>query len=1784
VEENGQTKVNDFVPGKLINFIGAKSKSLKVECKVNNILVTAIIDTGSNISFINSKFLEQHQLAMSDKENLEFTAIGDDLSTIGTFHGSVNVGGVNFANTTFSVIPERINSNILVLFGVDFFKNNDLELCIRDRKIIKHCSDKGLVEINFDETGKIQSKVCHNIVCYAAANVQLSCSSAELIPVYLKDDCVEPDELVVYTGISAHPNLQDLSAVSGIFDINNKRVLLITSDTDTNIKMGTPIGSISSVLDMTENEDSVSCKAWTAAELHDGVSLSHLDAAQSEQVYAMMENCLHVFSVSDSDVGHASVTQHKIKLTDDTPIYQRPRRFPGPVADEIERQCQELNSLDIIEPSISPWSAPVVPIRKKDGTIRLCIDYRQLNKVTVPDKFPMPNLTDSIFGLKGTKFFTSIDLVRGYYQIPIDEQSRQLTAFSTPRNHWQFKRLSFGLTNAPAAFQREIQAVLSSFPSNKVIAYIDDILIMSSDFEEHLSLVHKVLQTLQNYNIKIKPTKCDWFVSQVRFLGHIVSQSGIKKTPEYVQKVSEYPRPKTVGELREFLGLINFQRKFLPGCSEIQKPLSCLTGGKRNRVLSWSSEMSESFNKLIYEMQQDVELAYPDYDEDANKLELWVDASAYGAGAYLAQEQGEHHRVIGFASMTFTDTQLNYSTLERELTALRWGIKTFKPFLYGIEFNLYTDHQPLVHLHNMRLVSSRLARTMEELSDFSFHILYTPGHLNSAADALSRLKSQVPRTEVGDQCPIPDGLVIEGQPAPGGGDSLFISLMRVLKKVSNVTIPDTHEQLRQLLVDELVAHPQRYKLKLDKTLRKEFKLMRCRGQLPALELLLSASRLYEVRIFVYFWIEQPVIYQFDDYDSVVHLQCVSGIHFNPLSELKNYVATNTNCNVVDVNTSVSKNCRQDGVADVDDTSELDEELTHLLLIDDVDVCEHKPSSQPQVFITINNRTFCAVLDTGADINLVSHDVINTLQPDFDIEILNEEQCSISGFSGITVPITQTLRLKFKIGSCNIDVPQSFGIVRTGILPYCFLLGRDFLTDHNIDIDFQNGICKQDQSKIAYLNSCNLVEYVKNNILVVSSEQSAVSHELTLHNASDGFRFEIQGSGDTFTRMSMLLSDDTIRDFQSRDSDLRQLKRVVSSGVSPKEWPDQIQHFTHHASKLNVRNNILTFTNSCEIIVLTFKLTVELILFLHYNFAHVGRDKILNMLFDLVWHPSKYKIANDVCTTCHMCQLSKVSSTIVGPPTLKISSSYPFELVAADLLSLPKTSSGYIGCLVVVDHYTKWLAVVPIRNKKSVTITQAFQNQILPFLPCVPSKLLTDNGPEFISNYFSDYLKSMDIHHQLTTPYHPTSNGAVERVNRTIQGFLRSLGESNNWDQNLSKAVIVYNNTSHSELKMSPSSFILSKNHQSDDTIPLKLSGVTQKWKIGHPKFLPFKVGQLVLRKVQTVGNLNVNKFANKYDGPLTVAKTNDNGVTYQLVSASNGSTIRAHHSDLHLYKRPPSYVLKHPCYEELTKNIHINKSINVDYSVTKVNVAESRYSTSDTTDGDGSNDDASTGTDSDVSFKLPETVFKFPSFNENSISSVDVTTYYKNELQFATCLGCAYEHRREVYCLVNQLNKQTLVTTLQVEPDEHFDISNGNPEFWELSNICNADDVSACYEGSSTVMDPSKLSAEAEPNEGDSCFDSDQSVSELEQFIDRECSNLELLKSRNSDPRIVERRNKLLLGSSHETAQEVPTQNVESSTPNYTRQTRSKGPVPDFPHVQPKILERLKSCKGYHSN
>ena len=407
------------------------------------------------------------------------------------------------------------------------------------------------------------------------------------------------------------------------------------------IKKGDKVGTISMLINEDDEADST-LRNWTEMEIREKVDLKDttLDDKEKDQVYRMLKMVGGALSRNDADIGDALIRPHGIELMDETPIWQKARSFAQPINEEIERQCEELEANDIIEHSDSRWSSPCVPVRKPDGSLRLCIDYRKLNSVTKSENFPMPNVNNCLYRAHKMQYLTKLDLVKGYYQVKLENNSRQYTAFSTVNNHYQFKRLAFGLKNSGIAFQRAMQQILHSVRSSKVLIYIDDILIMSEGFEKHLQLVKKVLTTLQRYGLKIKMKKCEFFRESVDFLGHVLSSRGIRKSPDFMKKVEEFPQPVTVNQLRRFLGLVNFQRKFVERFSDIARPLSELTGGAKKEKIDWTEDRLRAFERLKEEVKNEVILSYPDYSEEADPLELFVDCLEHRIWCSSSTEAG----------------------------------------------------------------------------------------------------------------------------------------------------------------------------------------------------------------------------------------------------------------------------------------------------------------------------------------------------------------------------------------------------------------------------------------------------------------------------------------------------------------------------------------------------------------------------------------------------------------------------------------------------------------------------------------------------------------------------------------------------------------------------------------------------------------------------------------------------------------------------------------------------------------------------------------------------------------------------------------------------------------------------------------------------------------------------------------------------------------------------------------------------------------------------------------
>ena len=1313
------------------------------------------------------------------------------------------------------------------------------------------------------------------------------------MPVHTGKTSVPDHEDVYYEGTIS---LRDLAGIDGVlhFTQGAASVLIerINPGKPIKIKPGQLVGTVSTIVDVEINV-AVESAQWTRTELEEHVDVSQLPEEQRTIVLDLILQRSGVLSRSGDDIGCAGVTQHTIELHDTTPIRQRPRQFPEPVAQEVERQCQELKQLDIIEYSKSPWSSPVVPVRKKDNTIRLCVDYRQLNRVTKADRFPLPNMSELVYCLFGVKFFSILDLRKGYYQVPLHPDSRECTAFSTSYNHYQCKRLPFGLKNAPGAFQREMQIVLRDFDRKQVVIYIDDILIMSRSYEEHLELVGSVLATLERYAIKINLGKCQWFQEEVIFLGHKVSRSGIAKADSYVNDVLKFPKPTTIKQLRSFLGLVNFQRKFIPNCSVVSRPLSKLMKFSDKKPLTWTGEMDAAFSTLKEAMAQDILLTYPDYSPQAEKLQLSTDASKYGAGACLTQVQEGVDRVIGYASTTFSPAEVNYCTLEQELAAIRWALKAFRGFLYGISFILFTDHRPLVYMHNMVNQKSRIMRTFNDLSEYHYEIKYKAGKNNNLADTLSRLSGLEPAGLSVSSMELPVGLQIV-QHSLGGGDSMLHSLIIVLQCYKERYAPEMEiltsaSDLREQLVTELESKPSLYGLKLDKCLKNTLKLAKLPGHLPMWEFLLAFSNLYFLQVWVHHGIDQPIIYDYEQRSGVndaakrVHLQCVNGIHYNPVSE-NNLYRPQILAESLQPADALSGDDQEDDPVGINTLfSGISQEELSCQCIAITGV--------PEVAITLEGLTFCALVDTGAQVSLVSEYVWDQLSEKGKREAgYMAASLPIRNFGESGVVVRAIVCLDVVIGGAQIcKVP--FGLVAAGSVPFCFILGLSFIQAQSLTVNFGNGL----------------------GTLNCDSERVSFTHTGLPHrSASYVYALCLSQNIEEYPDVRDLprpgmLSYQQIRDLQGEFT-MKCLSSKILGCVPPETWSLRcLRCFVRHASELRVERGILLWDGGEQAVpVVPFHFLVELAVQIHHQMSHIGRDKLIQLILGTVWHPDVHGVASDICTTCDQCQRYKGANQLRKPPVLKISTQHPFQLMAADLLQLPLTQGGYCAVLAVVDHCSKWLSVMPLRNKRASTVAAAFEHHILPRLLAVPRKLLTDNGAEFSSQVFDEVLNKYGIEHIHSTPYKPSSNGAIERLNRTLIQLLRSTEGDNSWLQNLGQVVVTYNNSWHASIDATPSQYLLKESH-SVLPQPVLRASTKEEWRRGHPSFQPFRKGEQVLKRVVEVGNRTQNKFQPRFEGPYTITLVRDNRVTYELRDYQNRLS-KAHHSQLKPYRSAPRYL------------------------------------------------------------------------------------------------------------------------------------------------------------------------------------------------------------------------------------------------------------------------------------
>ena len=765
-----------------INIDRLKVKSIKVPISVGGETCVAVIDTGAEVSVLNNTIYEQipedkRPKLLQAKRKLVVAEAGKEMSVCGIIDIDIEVGGFSFKWPVY-VAPIRDD----LLLGWDMIYHHKFAI---DPEKGFRVKDKWLeMQVNSPKRQVMSVEVNRAVTIPAKSEFVLSCQcpdSAEgdylfepvvinrligaksvvtphknRVPVRLINPSNVPTKIPKKTVIGYLQEADDVQS-TGCRIINSEMmdipVYRLREDNSCVVKteeicsVDHPSKNVAEpkmpevVLESIAEEDEHGQESdpylHTVPEHLRGLyqnSLTNLKTNdEKRQLAEMLIEHQNTFAKTPTDLGRCSVLKHKIDVAGAAPIRQPMRRTPQGFEEEEEKYLKDQLEAGVIRPSNSPWSSPTVLVRKKDGGLRWCIDYRRVNDVTVKDAYPLPRIDSCLDQLSSAKLFSTLDLQSGYWQLELEEESKPITAFISKYGLYEYNTLPFGLCGAPSTFQRAMELIGRGLQWEAILIYLDDIIVLGANFDEQLSRLKEVLTRLANSGLKLKASKCELFKSEVLFLGHVVGQDGIRPNPKLVESIQNWQEPTCVKGIQKFVGLCNYYRQYILNFSERAAPLTQLT--KKDVPFQWNNKAQCAFDDLKGALCDSTVLAYP---RDNSMFILDTDASDVGVGSVLSQVQDGKERVVAYASKKLNSAQQRYSVTRRELLAVVTFTHHFRHYLLGRKFLLRTDHGSLRWLFNFKDPRGQVARWLEALSQYSFDIQHRPGRNHQNADSLSR--------------------------------------------------------------------------------------------------------------------------------------------------------------------------------------------------------------------------------------------------------------------------------------------------------------------------------------------------------------------------------------------------------------------------------------------------------------------------------------------------------------------------------------------------------------------------------------------------------------------------------------------------------------------------------------------------------------------------------------------------------------------------------------------------------------------------------------------------------------------------------------------------------------------------------------------------------------------------------------------------------------------------------------------------------------------------------------
>ena len=731
------------------NVSAKNDKTNKVKVRVGHVSVSALVDSGADITAMSSNLFKRaklHQNYTILPTTLPVKGVtGTHLRILGKSTIPIHIGGLTMYQQF--LITENIGHDLIL--GVDFLKQQKSQIDF-DCNVLK--LQKGMVEVPF--CGSDEKYVC---LISLAENVTLPPRSETVLNVHAKTGLNIQDKIgliemnpALYSshsvlGASCLVHMQKNVAVARILNPTNSKVRLTK---DTTVGKMFEISNITS--EMSESVANVAtvepCKqaidpakdVQIAKDLGIDFSKSDVAGGREARLLKLIRENRDIFSTCPTDLGCTDLFPHAIDTGDAQPIRQRAFRANPTAKAEISRQIKQQLENDIIEPSVSEWASPVVLVRKKSGEMRFTIDYRKLNAVTRPKNFPLPTMEDifDTLGESNATVFSTLDMQSGYWQQKLDQASAHKSAFICHEGLFQYKRVPFGLQGSPGAFMRVMTEVLRDLNWKTALVYMDDILIFSRTFEDHLTHLQEVFGKLREANLKLNPRKCKFAAKEVKYLGHVLSKDGIAVDTSKTDAVRTFPRPRNATEVRAFLGLANYYRRFVNGFADVAAPLNRLVS--KNVKFQWDDACDDAFQELKKRLTSPPILAFPDFNK---QFILYTDASGFAISYILGQKDEKgRETVVAYGGRALRASEKNWSITDRECLALVEGIKHFRVYLASKRFQVYTDHSALTFVKKLKEVETqgRHARWAIALQGYQMDINHKKGAKLSNADGLSR--------------------------------------------------------------------------------------------------------------------------------------------------------------------------------------------------------------------------------------------------------------------------------------------------------------------------------------------------------------------------------------------------------------------------------------------------------------------------------------------------------------------------------------------------------------------------------------------------------------------------------------------------------------------------------------------------------------------------------------------------------------------------------------------------------------------------------------------------------------------------------------------------------------------------------------------------------------------------------------------------------------------------------------------------------------------------------------